>query len=331
MIEEYLNRIIGLACVAKSGANDLTKHLPVYLRDAFKFSLMEIDGQDFLLLEPADEALVQVSQVVKFSKQIQNRTGLPTLVRFATLNSSRRRTLITNRENFIVPDKQIYIPFMRIYLNENAGSVRPAADKTTLSPSAQLLLLYHLQKQSIEGMPFKNVAEVLGYSRKTISVVVTELRRFDLCETESADERAKVMRFKRNGRELWNGILPLTASPILKVWRIDAKRLPSDLPLRASSDTALAHYTFIADSSYRSFAVDKKAFLERIEELQPFLHQEEGDSILEVWKYDPAILADGQFVDKLSLSLCYMDLDDERVKKEIIEMTNSILCPELTN
>jgi hypothetical protein len=330
MIEEYLNRTVGLACTAKGDADDLTEHLPVYLREAFKFSLIAIDGQDFLLLDPADRTLLQISRVIKFSKQIRDRTGLPTLVRFTFLDRSQRRTLIINRENFIVPDRQIYIPFMRICLNENAG-VRSAADKRILSPSAQFLLLYHLQKQPIEGLPFKNVAEVLNYSSKTVSIVVAELRRFALCETESAYERTKVIRFNKNGRELWNDILPLTSSPILKVWRIDATRLPSALPLRTSSDTALAHYTVIASSSLRSFAVDKKAFLKRIEDLRPFLHPYEGDSVLEVWKYDPAILADGQFVDRLSLSLCYGDVDDERMKKEIIEMTDRMSCMESTS
>ena len=330
MIEEYLNKTIGLACVAKGGASDFTRNLPLYLRTSFKFSILEIDGQDFLLLEPVDETIMQVSRVVKFARQIRNGTGLPTLVSFSMLDSVRRRTLIANRENFIVPDKQIYIPFLRMYLNESAA-VRPVADRTALSPSAQLLLLYHLQKQSLEGRPFKDVAEALGYSKKTIFVVVAELRRLSLCEAEQADERSKVMRFNKNGRELWDDVLPLTISPVLKVWRIDEKRLPSGLPLFASYDTALAHYTFIAQSSLASFAVDKKAFLERPEEMRSFLHPEEGDIRLEVWKYDPATLADGRFVDKLSMSLCYKDSCDERVEGELERMINQMPWLESTN
>jgi hypothetical protein len=44
-----------------------------------------------------------------------------------------------------------------------------------------------------------------------------------------------------------------------------------------------------------------------------------------VWKYDPMLLADGGFVDKLSLALCYRDTHDERVQHEITELINNIV------
>jgi hypothetical protein len=81
----------------------------------------------------------------------------------------------------------------------------------------------------------------------------------------------------------------------------------------------------MADTSLPSFAIDKKAFSGHQEKLQEFLHPEEGSARLEIWKYNPALLADGKFIDKLSLTLCYKDSDDERVRKEITEMTDKII------
>jgi len=97
------------------------------------------------------------------------------------------------------------------------------------------------------------------------------------------------------------------------------------MPVYASYDTALAHYTFIADSSLSSFAVDRKVFSEYQKKMEAFLHPEEGNIRLEIWKYDPTPLAGGNYVDKLSLMLCYLDTDDERVRKEINEMINKIV------
>jgi len=213
---------------------------------------------------------------------------------------------------------------LRMYLNEG-GNIQQFAAKENLSPSAQFLLLYHLQKASLEGLPFKDVADALSYSKKTISLVMAELQRLSVCEVEQINERSKVLCFNKKGRELWDSILPLMTSPIQKVRYIEKKHLPVNIPLYASYDTALSHYTFMADSSLPSFAVDKKIFSEYREDLQEFLHPEEGNVRLEIWKYNPSLLADKQFIDRLSLTLCYKGTDDERIRKEITEMIDKIV------
>ena len=324
LIEEYIGKTIGLSFRDKGSANELVKSLPLYLKGTFNFRLKEIEGEEFLLMTPSAEIDLSTSRVVKFATQISKQTGKPTLILFKSMDSIRRRTLIRHKANFVVPDKQIYIPSLRMYLNEG-GSIQQFAAKENLSPVAQFLLLYHLQKASLEGLPFKDVAEALSYSKKTISLVAAELQRLSVCEVEQVNERSKVLRFNKTGRELWDSVSPLMTSPVQKVWYVEKNHLPANVPLYASYDTALAHYTFIADSSLTSFAIDKKVFSEHQEKLQEFLHPEEGNVRLEIWKYNPALLADKQFVDRLSLALCYKDTDDERVRKEITEMIDKIV------
>ncbi|MDR2680908.1 MAG: hypothetical protein LBC47_08890, partial [Tannerella sp.] len=321
LIQEYVGKTIGLGFRDKGSANKLVKNLPQYLKGTFNFSLIEIEGEEFLLLTPRATVDLSTSRTVKFANQISRQTGKPTLIQFKSMDNIRRRTLIRHRENFVVPDKQIYIPSLCMYLNEG-GSIRQFAAKENLSPSAQLLLLYHLQKASLESLPFKDVAEALNYSKKTISVVAAELQRLSICEVEQISEHSKVLHFNKKGRKLWDSVSSSMTSPVQKVRYIDRNHLPANVPLYASYDTALAHYTFIADSSLSSFAVDRKVFSEHQAEIQEFLHPEEGNVRLEVWKYNPALLSDEPFIDKLSLMLCYKDTDDERVRKEITEMIN---------
>lgn len=324
LIEEYIGKTIGLSFRDKGSANEVVKKMPQYLKGAFNFRLIEIEEEEFLLLTPSVEIDLSTSRIVKFADQISKQAGKPTLIQFESMDSVRRRTLISHKMNFVVCDKQIYIPSLRMYLNEG-GSIQQFAIKENLSPSAQFLLLYHLQKNSLEGLPFKDVAEALSYSKKTISLVVAELQKLSVCEVEQINERSKVLRFNKKGRELWDSVSPLMISPVQKVWYIEKNHLPANLPLYASYDTALAHYTFMADSSLHSFAIDKKIFSEYQDELQEFLHPEEGNVRLEIWKYNPALLAGKQFIDRLSLALCYKDTDDERVRKEITEMIDKIV------
>lgn len=324
LIEEYVEKTIGLRFRHKGDANELVKALPQYLKGAFDFSLIEIEKQELLLLVLSAEVDLSTSQIIKFANQISKQTGRLTLIQFKSMDNIRRRTLINNRANFIVPDKQIYIPALWMYLNES-GSIQNLAVKENLSPSAQLLLLFHLQKTSLEGLPFKDVAELLNYSKKTISVVVMELQKLSICEVEQTNERNKILRFNKKGRKLWDSVLKLMTSPVLKVWYIEKEDLPPKMPLYVSYNTALAHNTFMADTSLLSFAIDKKTFSKHQGVLQEFLHPEEGTVRLEVWKYNPASLANGKYIDKLSLALCYKDSDDERINKEINEMIDKIV------
>ncbi|MDR1631369.1 MAG: hypothetical protein LBR97_00515 [Dysgonamonadaceae bacterium] len=319
ILENYVSKTIGLTFRHKKPVSGMTKNLPQYLKGAFHFSLTEIDGQDFLLLNLSEKVDLPVSQIVKFAGQIRRQTGKPTLIQFGSMDSARRRTLISNRENFVVPDKQIYIPLLRMYLNES-NSAWQLSGKEKLSPSSQFLLLYHLQKSSLEDLPFNVIAEKLGYSKKTISVVVSELQKLPFIEIKLIDDRNKSLCFKENSRQLWESVSRLMDSPVQKVWYIKKDVIPPDLQLYASYDTALSHYTFMADTSQSSYAVGKNIFSEYQSALQEFLHPEDGDIRLEIWKYNPALLANGQFIDKLSLALCYKDTEDERVHKEIKEM-----------
>jgi len=322
-LEQYLFKNMGLTFKQQIFDENLQRGLPQYLKGVFDFSLAEIEQQEFLLLSPSAQIEMTTAQIIKFANQIANQTGKQTIILLNSIDNIKRRAFITNKSNFIVINKQIYIPSLCLYLTER-GSNQQLPTKQNLSPSAQLLLLYHLQKQSLENTPFKDIAKLLNYSKKTVSIVASELQSFSICEIIRLDNRNKTLRFNANGRCLWDVVAPLMFSPIHKVWYIQKYNIPSGLPLYISHDAALSRYTFITDPSYTSYAIDKKIFsqYQHQKHLQPFLHPQEGDVRFEIWKYDPAPLANEELIDKLSLALCYRETDDERIIKELETMIN---------
>jgi DNA-binding MarR family transcriptional regulator len=80
--------------------------------------------------------------------------------------------------SFIVPGKQVYIPALIINLNEFIDL--QVKKKDHLSPVSQFLLLYHLSKQSLEGISFGRVAHLINYSSMSVTRVVKELREKQL-------------------------------------------------------------------------------------------------------------------------------------------------------
>lgn len=49
---------------------------------------------------------------------------------------------------------------------------------------------------------------------------------------------------------------------------------------------------------------------------------DENQVCVELWKYDPQILAENESVDSLSLALSYIDDKDERVEEAVEEVLN---------
>ena len=117
------------------------------------------------------------------------------------------------------------------------------------------MLIYHLQKASLEGLPFKEIAETLGYSKKTISTVVAELQKFSVCEIEQTDKRNKILFFKKKGREFRESVLPLMNSPVYKVWYIDKEHISVFFNPKVYQDfnAKVYHFSFITKKDFLFF------------------------------------------------------------------------------
>lgn len=311
---EYIKDMVGLSGIVMEVTEPLLKKLPLYLSHAYNYSLLELDGHTLLLAEDTSSESKTVGQMKKQAKAIYQHTELP--VAFVLHNQSplTRHRMIKERINFIVPEYQIYLPELLISLKDNNRQAYSFAEQ--LSPSAQLLLLYHLQIENLETFSFKEIAEKLNYSPKTITKAVAELKTKKLCEIVGTKEKRIV--FDVGRKQLWKIAEPQMQSPIMKTYFTGIKEKPD---LCKSGDLALAHYTFLSDTGKKMYAVYKNEF----EELKKngywdYLDETEGDIQIELWKYNPRLLCDNGYIDPLSLYLCYREDSNERVEAELKEL-----------
>lgn len=320
-LNDYLNRILGLSCKDRESVTSYIKSLPVYLRNSFLFYLLCVEDVDFLVFEPLKE--MKGSALISSAKKLQEQTKLRTLILLPRIDTNLRRTLINGKVDFVVPDKQIYLPSMCIYLNERGLGIGAAGDKVIFSPAAQALLLYHLQVRPLEGLTLKEIASLLDYSAKTITLIAGELIKANICTLKS-QVRCKLLTFIRSGKELWQIIEPMLESPIVQVYYIN--ELPDNLEkiAKVSYDSALAHYSFLAEPKQRTVAIAKRNPIVRDLLVDKELHPTEGQIRVELWKYNPTLLSNISFVDRLSLVLCYKENEDERVNKEIGQLIDKM-------
>ncbi|GHT89315.1 hypothetical protein FACS189474_5850 [Bacteroidia bacterium] len=68
------------------------------------------------------------------------------------------------------------------------------------------------------------------------------------------------------------------------------------------------------------FSIDKQ----HIKNLTIETNKYAGDNEIEIWRYNPALLAENSFVDKLSLFLLLKNIDNERIEIELEILINEM-------
>ena len=98
------------------------------------------------------------------------------------------------------------------------------------------------------------------------------------------------------------------SSPIERILFADTKPTGGLM----SGETAMGHYTMLAEPAAPIVAIDKVMAREDA----ALLSKQYGYIKVEVWKYSPLLLSENGIVDRLSLYLSMRDSDDERIQLE---------------
>lgn len=317
-IRKYLHESLGFTVNVAKLPDSQVKKLPMYLAYGYTYYLLELDGQLFILAY-CGEMPKTAGQLKKQAQDISHHLGMRVVFAMDTQSAGLKRRMIQDKINFIVPGNQLYLPELLIDLKENIKSMQTYP--TLLSPSAQALLLFHLQVERLEGFSFKEIADKLGYSAKTITKAAGELKAKNLCEVLGTKE--KQFKFNPDRKVLWEQSQPQMQQPVSKVYYVNRM---DGANFCQSHDTALAHYTFLADTGKQAYAIGQSEFDDLKEKgYWEYLDETEGEVRLEIWKYNPRILSQNGYIDPLSLYLCYKHDSNERVEAEINELIQKMI------
>lgn len=306
-----------------STLNVITKHetwakinqLPYYILDRYQIEQVWIDQVRTLFLYPRTE-LERIPTIKKHIQKIQTVENLPIVLILNAITRQRRQYLLDARIPFIVVEKQIYLPFMGIALQEKYETEYTIPQK--LQPSAQLLLLYYIY-QNTERLYAGELTKLFGITSMTISRSVKQLEQTGLFYTEK-DGVQKVLIAKQQGKALFEQMKTWTINPVRKSIYIPKNQVETDM-LKAGY-TALAEKSMLNPSPILSYAAEseKAHALESTTQLLDTDRQVQ----LQLWKYNPHILSANGMVDSLSLALSLADDGDERVEDAVDDMLNDL-------
>lgn len=162
-------------------------------------------------------------------------------------------------------------------------------------------MLYHLQKRSLAETPLSEIAKLIGYSNKTISLVVPELQNLGIAKLVSRTNRTKTLSFYRSGIELWNQIEKYLQNPIAATGYTN-KNIESLNPVKCVGATT---YNCTPENQFIEYGITQNEA--RSNNVKLYV-TERGRSV-RLWRYNPRILATNGCADILSTILSYPQHD----------------------
>jgi len=307
-VVNYINEVLGIKVNYKKVTPEKLKKLPFFLAKGYDFGEIKLFNQQIVLLIVKDD--FTTNNLRTHLTKVQNDLDTVVVAVIPAVDAYKRLRLIEKKVPFIVPGKQMYMPDLMISLKEFGTTRLEDRQPTNMQPAAQLILLYHLQVEPLEGLNLGTIAEKLRYNPMTITRAAFYFQNSGLCRIEGTKE--KFLKFDKTKHELWDIAEPKMSNPINKIQYYTGYTM--DKNLKKTNINALAHYTDLNDEQIEFFAMRPSygRFIGGVN-LKP-IDPMEGNVCIEEWKYDPALLTKTEYIDPLSLYLCFRENKNERIE-----------------
>jgi hypothetical protein len=314
-IEIYLKDTLGIEITVVPLETQLFQKLPLYISSSYKAYETSIYGCRICLLAVDNwEDILTPDRLAKQMTFVTKQIGLPIVFVFDKIVSYNLKRFVQKGINFIIPGKQLFIPALMMDLRKMPEKLPQKAEH--LIPVAQFLLLYHLQKELLNGFTTQQLVDKFSQTYLTTNRGVKNLEEMGLCHLTGGKE--KQLQFTEKGEKLWVKAQDFLRIPVERI--LFTNETLDDKQVYTSNINALAHYTMLNDETKRHYAIDKR----EVQNLNVVTGKYRGDNHIEVWRYNPRPLSSNGFVDKLSLYLLLKNDTNERIQGELEQMINEI-------
>lgn len=309
---EYLNHVLGIRIVYKG---DVRKSLPNFICTRYQVQEVTLDGKNAVFVYPKKE-LEAINAIKKHMVRIERTANAPAVLVPDQLTYRQKEYLLRDHIPFIVEGKQIYLPFMAVYLQERGDGEKQTA--MAMIPSAQILLLYYIYHGCGELLT-SDASQKLDFTATSISRASRQLAEMGFVQTEKRGVQ-KVIFSDKSPEELFMAAKSYMSNPIKRTVYVPKTEIKKELPV--SGYSALSEYTMLNSPAVESRATVSIAEWERVASGR--LQNSEDQCAVELWRYDPRKLSAGECVDRLSLALSLCGDRDERIEEAVEEMLEQV-------
>ena len=309
---EYLNKVLGIEVTYEDVE---FKHLPNFIVTRYRLQMASMNGKKVIFLYPKTE-LDQIAVLKKHIARIQKNENKPIVLVLNKLGFRQKEYLIRERIPFIVEGKQIYLPFMALYLQERCDAERKPRE--VILPSAQMLLLHFIYGGGQE-LSTSQAAKDLELTPTSISRASKQLEEMGLLHIKKegvqrilqSEDSPKIL-FQKAGDKLLN--------PIKRTVYIPKEFVGTDL--LESGYSALAECSMLNAPNVKCYATERISQWKDV--MTNSLQDSQEQVAVEMWRYDPRKMSTRNTVDELSLALALREDADERIEEAVEEMLNEL-------
>lgn len=309
---DYLAHVLGIDVVY---SDDPPKLMPNYIDARYHPRKVLLDHQEAVFLYPKTE-LDDIVSVRKHIARIRSVEDTPVILVPEHLTYRQKEYLLRNRIPFIVEGRQIYLPFFATYIQARNDAEKNQPEG--LLPSAQLLLLHYIYHGS-EDLLTSEAAKRLGFSPMSISRASRQLADLGLIRVEKRGIQKAILT-DQSPQELFQTAASYLRNPVRR--KIYVSKADLDKELLLSGYSALSEYSMLNPPHVAVYAADSVVRWEK--KSSKTLQNSEDQCAVELWRYDPKILSEGDSVDRLSLALALRDDSDERTEEAISDMLSNV-------
>lgn len=289
--------------------------LPMYFRGLYRIEYVAIGNLEALILLP-QAGSYDVVAIKKHLKRLKDDWNGPIALELTQLSRQRKQTLIAENIPFIVPGKQLFLPFLGAFLQERHDS-EDVSVVDRLQPSAQMLLFCFIYGKN-KPLYLSQMPQKFDVSAMTVSRAAAQLAATGLIETYK-DGAQKVLTAELSPKELFEKARVFLSTPVRKRLYIDITELPATLFL--AGESALSQKSMLGEPDVPVYGTAKS--LKFASQTARLLDSEKQCQV-ELWRYDPTRLSGESRADALSLALSLADVRDERVEMSIDEMLKEV-------
>jgi hypothetical protein len=298
--------------------------LPLFLRERFSFYTTEIFDQPWCLA--LENESWDVGSPLEYEKQLEGlrpHFQAPLAFVFSSLSSSTRNRLVQKGIPFIVPGTQIFLPPALLDLRERYPRLG-GQGRAVLTPTAQLAVIYHLQREPLEGISLREIAGKLHCSAMMASKVRGELVDAGICTVQHVG-RSVTLHFPENRQVFWDSVKERLVSPVKKSRWVRWHGQPG-YPALLAGVSALSRSTLLADDPLPTFALGPRILDAWVQQgiMSGCPDSEQANARIEVWSYEPKILGGNETVDPFSLYLSLRTNPDERVQQALRQLMEQV-------
>lgn len=293
----------------KISPNKKKLNLPIFMtiRD---ISIVEVYNISFAVVDITKETELSVAAMKKQKMKYEESLQRPAVYKVNISSVAMRNALVKNEISFIDSTVNLFLPFLGIVLLDVYQKQNVKIDK--MMPATQLVFLELLYMESGKTVPKSKLAQKLNLTKTSITRATRQLEAMGLLVQTKIGTEISVER-NLTRRVYYEKAKEHLINPIQK--NITIKRQDNLKDTYIAGESALSLL-----SELNPPRIEECAIYKGLKNIDGFVaadvRYEDPDKCITVqmWKYDPALLAVDGHVDLISLICTFENNNDERIE-----------------